>query len=147
MRKRRKRPYDVENLAFKFGLMRLPAFGNHVNSSNQGFLSEQDREPWQRGCFSETRRLDWRLILFYCSDTTRSCRPVPLWLQNYLDKTVSYSLDSMHTKAKGVLNWLKVSSELFFLIPYFTSYIDINCFLLRQMCFSGHLMTICKDTN
>ena len=40
---------------------------------------------------------------------------------------------------------LQVSSELCFLIPYFTLYIDINCFPLRQMCFIGHL--ICKDTN
>ena len=66
MRKRRKRLYDVENLAYKFVLMRFPAFGNHVTSCNQGSFSEQDREPWQRGwqpgwqrgCFSEIRRLD-----------------------------------------------------------------------------------------
>ena len=57
-RKHRKRLYDVENFTCKFVLMRLPAFGSHVASRNQGSFSEQDREPWERGCFCETCRVD-----------------------------------------------------------------------------------------
>ena len=49
----------------------------------------------------------------------------------------SYSLDLMHAKAKLIIEGchycLHVSSELFFRIPYFTSYIDVNCLPLRQI--------------
>ena len=49
-----------------------------------------------------------------------------------------YSLDSMNAKAKIIIEGcpycLHVSSELFFRIPYFTSYIDVNGLPLRQMC-------------
>ena len=42
----RKRLYDVKNFAYKLVLMRLPGFGNHVTSRNQGFFSKQERKPY-----------------------------------------------------------------------------------------------------
>ena len=57
-RKHRKRLYDEENFTCKFVLMRLPAFGSHVASRNQGSFLSQDRDPWERGCFCETCRVD-----------------------------------------------------------------------------------------
>ena len=81
--------------------------------------------------------------LFYCSDTTRSCRPtiaVHLWLRKPFSQKI-YSLDSMHAKSKFNRR-VHVSSKLFFSIPYFTSYSDANYLPLRQMCnnlcFVGH---------
>ena len=41
----RKRLYDVKNFAYKVVLMRLPGFGSHVTSRNQGSFSKQEREP------------------------------------------------------------------------------------------------------
>ena len=38
-----------------------------------------------------------KAILFYRSDTTRSLRPVPLWLRKPFSR-ISYSLDWMHSK-------------------------------------------------
>ena len=56
-RKRRKRLYDVENFTCKFVLMRLPAFGSHVVSSNQGSFLNQDREPGNEVVF--VRPAEW----------------------------------------------------------------------------------------
>ena len=60
-----------------------------------------------------------------------------LWLRKPFSQK-SYSLDSMHAKAKTIIEGcpycLHVSSEIFFRIPYFTSYIDVNRLPLRKMC-------------
>ena len=61
-----------------------------------------EREPWERGCFARLAdrwicQVFKRSILFYYSDTTRSFRPVPLWLRKPFSR-ISYSLDSMHSK-------------------------------------------------
>ena len=42
-RKRRKRLYDVENVAYKLVLMRLPAFGSHVTSRNRGSFESREK--------------------------------------------------------------------------------------------------------
>ena len=101
--KRRKRLYDVENFTNKIVWMRLLAFGSHVTSRNRGSFSKQQRKPWDRGYFCETCRSDLssilKIILFYCSYTIRSCRPVPLWLRKPFSPK-SYFLDSIHAKAK-----------------------------------------------
>ena len=59
------------------------------------------------------------------------------WLQTPFSQK-SYSLDSMHAKTKIIIEGcpycLHVSLELFFRIPYFTSYTDVNCLPLKQMC-------------
>ena len=45
-------------LPVNFFVMRLLAFESHVASRNQGSFLNQDREPWERGCFCETYRVN-----------------------------------------------------------------------------------------
>ena len=104
-RKRRKRLYDVEKFAYKLVrivLMWRPAFASQVTSRNRDSFSKEKRKPWERGCFARLAdrwicQVFKRSILFYCPDTTRSFRPVPLWLRKPFSR-ISYSLDSMHSK-------------------------------------------------
>ena len=76
--------------------------------------------------------------LFYCSDTTRSCRPtiaVHSWLRKPFSQELFSWFDACKIKnlIEGCSYCLHVCSELFFRIPYFTFYIDVYCLPLWQM--------------
>ena len=89
--------------------------------------------------------------LFYCSDTTRGCRPtiaVHLWLRKPFSQK-SYSLDSMHAKSKiyqkGALIVRTSVQNYFFayhILPL-TLMLCGKCAITYVFCI-GHLMTIQK---
>ena len=134
-RKRRKRLYDVENFAYKLVrivLMWRPAFGSQVTSRNRDSFSKEKREPWERGCFARLAdrwicQVFKRSILFYCSDTTRSFRPVPLWLRKpFLAELVILLIRCIQKHEFNIRVLLLIASQFrdyFFRIPYFTSYL------------------------
>ena len=134
-RKRRKRLHDVENFAckpFRIVLMWRPAFGSQVTSRNRDSFSKEKREPWERGCFARLAdrwicQVFKRSILFYCSDTTRSFRPVPLWLRKpFLAELVILLIRCIQKHEFNIRVLLLIASQFrdyFFRIPYFTSYL------------------------
>ena len=134
-RKRRKRLYDVENFAYKLVrivLMWRPAFGSQVTSRNRDSFSKEKREPWERGCFARLAdrwicQVFKRSIVFYCSDTTRSFRPVPLWLRKpFLAELVILLTRCIQKHEFNIRVLLLIASQFrdyFFRILCFTSYL------------------------
>ena len=90
-------------------------------SRNQGSFLNQDREPWERGCFCET----YRVNKDESYSTTLTLQGVAdLYLYGYESHLADVCIDVCKSKhlVEGCTYWLQVGSELFFLMPYFTYY-------------------------
>ena len=113
-------------------LMWRPAFGSQVTSRNRDPFSKEKREPWERGCFARLAdrwicQVFKRSILFYRSDTTRSFRPVLLWLRKpFLAELVILLIRCIQKHEFNIRVLLLIASQFrhyFFRILYFTSYL------------------------